>query len=300
MLQVSDALSFLRKFDTDIDLLCSSPPYADRRSRYYPTITEQDYPQWTLEWMEAAAPRLTPTGSVALVIRSQVRNGCISPYVLRTRLLLYEHGWREPEELMWYKPTAPPVGHKRRPRRSWEHILWFTKNPKTVYCDPKANGHQARRVGMQSHAKQKKQIQLGVFVPYPKKEVPGWARCTDVVSAGTGECHMAEYNTHPAQFPEVLTDWIIKLMCPPGGMVVDPFCGSGTTIISAQRLGRRWAACDIVADYIEIAKRRLQETTSPDVALSRSPLVETTGTDTGSSGSLSASASCWVSAAGPA
>lgn len=257
MLIHGNAFEVWGKFPDDpIDLILTSPPYADRRSEHYPTISEDQYPEYTRKWMAEAASRLKPNGSVILVIRSHVRKGAVSSYVLRTRLVLQEAGWCEPEELIWFKPTAPPVGHKKRPRRSWEHLLWFCREPQQVYCDPKANGHAAERVGM---AHGKKQRMLGVYTPYPTPEVPGWSRCTDVVSVGTGECHQADYNTHPSQYPVKLCTWAIKMLTPEGGVVVDPFCGSGTTLVAAHQLGRRFAGSDLVTSYLDIAKQRLTE-----------------------------------------
>ena len=149
-----------------IDLILTSPPYPERRGDHYPTVKEADYPAWTVEWMDSAKERLRPNGSVVLVIRTHVYRGAISPYLLRTRLALYEAGWREPEELIWHKTTSPPVGHKWRPRRSWEHLLWFCLEPGKVYCDPKANGHHSERVGMEMARSKLKG--LGVYEPYPK------------------------------------------------------------------------------------------------------------------------------------
>ena len=70
--------------------------------------------------MTALSPKMTPDGSVFLVIRPHVRDGVLSDYVLRTRLALREAGWHECEELIWLKPDAPPLGSKLRPRRAWE------------------------------------------------------------------------------------------------------------------------------------------------------------------------------------
>ncbi len=259
MLNHDNAISFLDNLkDLSTDLFCTSPPYAGKRSSFYPTISETNYPAWTLRWMEAAAHALKPTGSVAMVIRSHVRNGSVSPYLLKTRDLLHRNGWYEPEELIWEKTNSPPVGHKKRPRRAWEHILWFSRHPKLMYCDPKANGRPSDRIGMPETAG-KKGFSLRTFEPYPKDYESGIARCTDVCRVGCGENHKARWNTHPAQYPEPLAEWIIKLLCPKGGLVVDPFCGSGTTLVAAYRLERRWAGCDLVQEYLDIARRRLVE-----------------------------------------
>src|SRR5579859_1056858 len=103
-----------------VDLLITSPPYAEQRKKHYPSITEKEYPEWTAKWMDKASVLLKETGSAVIIIRTNLRKGVISDYVLRTRLLLHNRGWFEPEELIWIKPDAPPLGSIYRPRRSWE------------------------------------------------------------------------------------------------------------------------------------------------------------------------------------
>ena len=106
--------------DESVSLVVTSPPYAQQRAGHYEGIPEEDYPDFTVQWMTALAPKMTPDGSVFLVIRPHVRDGVLSDYVLRTRLALREAGWHECEELIWLKPDAPPLGSKLRPRRAWE------------------------------------------------------------------------------------------------------------------------------------------------------------------------------------
>src|SRR6185312_9358080 len=121
------------------NLVITSPPYAEQRKHQYGGISEVDYTQWTVKWMREVRKVLTDDGSVFINIRPHIKNGVISDYVLKTRLALREDGWNECEELIWYKPDSPPLGSINRPRRAFEHILWFSKTRKP-YCDPKANG----------------------------------------------------------------------------------------------------------------------------------------------------------------
>jgi len=85
--------------DGSVSLVVTSPPYAEQRAGHYAGIPEEDYPDFTVNWMTALAPKMTPDGSVFLVIRPHVRDGELSDYVLRTRLALREAGWHECEEL---------------------------------------------------------------------------------------------------------------------------------------------------------------------------------------------------------
>ena len=119
--------------DGSVSLVVTSPPYADQRVGHYEGVSEEDYPDFTVQWMTALAPKMTPDGSVFLVIRSHVKNGVLSDYVMRTRLAVRESGWHECEELVWFKPDAPPLGSKLRPRRAWESILWFSRCSPALY-----------------------------------------------------------------------------------------------------------------------------------------------------------------------
>jgi site-specific DNA-methyltransferase (adenine-specific) len=65
-------------------------------------------------------------------------------------------------------------------------------------------------------------------------------------------------NNHPTVKPIALMEYLISLVCPPHGIVLDPFCGSGSTLIACENLGVDWVACDMDAESVAIAKRRLE------------------------------------------
>jgi site-specific DNA-methyltransferase (adenine-specific) len=237
--------------DNSVDLVVTSPPYADQRAGLYEGISEEDYPEFTVQWMNKIKRVLKQTGNVAIVIRPHIKNGQISDYVLKTRLALRQNGWNESEELIWIKPTAPALGSYHRPRRSWESVLWFSKNGKS-FCDPKANGTASSRVGMESSKG------VGEYIAGTKKAVSGIARCRDYVEVGTHEVNKAKFNTHPAQYPEALVIWLIKLLCPEGGVVLDPFLGSGTTAIAAANNNRKVIGIEKEQSFIDIANKRYE------------------------------------------
>lgn len=240
-----------------INAVVTSPPYADQRKQHYGGIPEKDYAAWTVRWMETIRPKLTDNGNVAIVIRPHVRDGGISDYVLRTRLAIREAGWNEVEELIWVKPSAPPAGHIERPRRSWESILWFSPSRKP-FCDPRPEGiaKMSTHIGMHSCGL----MTLGLLNGnrHEGGYISGIARVRDYVEIGVGEVCKAPWNTHPAKFPERLADWLIRLLTPLGGVVCDPFAGSGTTLVAAQKAGRGYIGTEIMAEYVEIAERRLR------------------------------------------
>ena len=229
-----------------INLCVTSPPYAEQRKHQYASVPEETYPEFTLRWMTALEPKLTEDGSVLIVIDPHVEKGVMADYVLRTQLLLRAHGWKQHKSLIWEKMDRLALGHRQWPRHCYEEILWFSRTSKP-FCDPWAAGTPSDRIGANNY---------GHSLWTPGKRIrKGIARITDVIVApvGTNEKGLG----HPAQFPPTLVEPLIKTFCPEGGTVLDPFAGSGTTLIAAAALGRKWFGFDISAEYCRLARQRL-------------------------------------------
>ena len=235
-----------------ISLVVTSPPYADQRADHYEGIPEEDYPDFTVQWMTALAPKLTPDGSVFIVIRPHLRDGVLSDYVLRTRLALRETGWNECEELFWLKPDAPPLGSKLRPRRAWESILWFSLSSQP-YADLKACGKESDSLGFGGDIKfaEKGFSEKTAWHPCVESfgKGHGIARISDVIVApvGTNESGL----DHPAVFPMALAEQLVKTFSQEGDLVLDCFCGSGQTLLAAKGCGRRFLGIEREAKYGE-------------------------------------------------
>ncbi len=253
-IHVGDALTVLRTLPSEsVNCCVTSPPYAMQRAGFYAGVEEGDYPAWTVAWLEASRHALKPDASVFIVIREHIRAGQMSDYVHLTRLAVRAAGWLELDELIWIKPCSPPVGNINRPRRSWERILWFSRTPKP-YC-------QAKKVGN----KVKVCLSGEIFNTWlvGKAGVGKWEgvpRYRDYIEIGTSRCCKTG---HPAAFPEGLASWLIELGCPPGGVVLDPFFGSGTTGQAARSLGRQAVGIELNPDYIELCSERLSRETGP-------------------------------------
>jgi site-specific DNA-methyltransferase (adenine-specific) len=248
-----DAVDLLRTLEpASIDAVVTSPPYAQQRRTTYGGVKEDRYPWWTVEWFEALRPALKPGASVILNIRPHVKDGQVSDYVLLTRLALRDAGWYELDELIWLK-GGPPMGHVERPRRAWESLLWFAPSP-NVFCDPKANGNQSKRVGGPEGGRQHWDHVHGEQGPHSE----GWARCADVVDINVAANGADDgLNTHPAPYPVPLAVWCVRLICPYGGTVLDPFCGSGSTGLAALRQGRGFVGVEVVPEYAAMARARI-------------------------------------------
>ncbi len=257
-----DALKLIPTLaDRSVNLCLTSPPYANQRRDHYPSVAEKDYPQWMCRWMSALRPKLTDDGSVLIVIRSHVRNGVVSDYVLWTRLAIRDAGWCECEEMIWLAVDKPPLGSTHRPRRTWEHILWFSKTPKP-YINLNANGGFSTRIGFAgSHRFRNGENPIATKRPSPLQN--GHARTPDVFTA-----HISAIENgirHPAMFPVSLCEQLIQTFTKEGDVCGDWFSGSGTVLLAAQRLNRQFVGCDINPKYVKIAKERLARESAEEI-----------------------------------
>lgn len=238
--------------DGSIKVVITSPPYAEQRKAYN-GIPEKEYPAWMVSVCEAIRPKLTPDGSILINIRTSIKDGVISDYVLRTRLALRDAGFKENEELIWYKPDSPPWGSTKRPRRVYENILWFS-NTKNPYVNLKAAGASSERIGFSGAPR------YGVggtshFSGISDHEY-GTSRVTDVFIAYM--CDNDKGIMHPAIFPPTLVEQLIQTFTKEGDTVLDPFAGSGTTLLVARKMGRKSIGIELSPEYVAIIEDRLQ------------------------------------------
>lgn len=257
-LHAGDCIDVLKTLPANsVDSVVTSPPYAMQRAAAYGGIPEKDYPQWTVTWMGEVWRVLRDDGSVIINISPHIRKGQLSDYVLRTRLALREAGWVELGELIWNKPDAPPFGHNRRPRRSWESLLWFGKQPQPA-CYPYAAGTPNTSTAYTSLSKGSQSYEREGWTHYDFQHKPGpvrpLARTRDVVTLPSNR----EDVGHPAPFPWQLAEWCGKLITPPCGTLLDPFTGSSSAGVAAIRNGWHFIGIDQSPGYIEISDRRLR------------------------------------------
>ena len=244
--------------DASIGACICSPPYAEQRVKLYGGIPENEYPDWTVRWMRPLKTKLVDDGSVFIVIRPHISEGQISDYVYRTILAVRADGWRECEQLIWYKPDAPPLGSTKRPRRAWESILWFSMSD-NPYCDLKACGNK-KSVRVGGFAGSDRFGQGGdspIAAQQNRNLTSGTSRCTDVITVAIGT--MDKNVMHPAMYPRGIPEFLIKTFSQEGQVVLDPFVGSGQTPIEAANALRHYVGFDCSEVFVEIAKRRIAE-----------------------------------------
>ncbi|MCY4265411.1 MAG: site-specific DNA-methyltransferase [Gammaproteobacteria bacterium] len=243
-----------------IDLVITSPPYADQRKDNYGGVPADKYVNWMLPRTEQLLNCLKPTGSFVLNIKERAINGERHTYVIELIQAMREQGWRWVEEYCWHKKNCYPGKWPNRFRDSWERLLHFTKSKKF-----KMN-QDAVRVPMGDWAKSRlknlsdrdKSRDESVHGNGFGKNVSNWvgretAYPTNVLHMAT-ECGNAG---HPAAFPEQLPDWFIRLFTDSRDVVLDPFAGSGTTLIAAYKLNRSSIGIDLSNEYCEFMRERI-------------------------------------------
>jgi site-specific DNA-methyltransferase (adenine-specific)/site-specific DNA-methyltransferase (cytosine-N4-specific) len=264
---VGDCASVLNAYsDNSIDLIFTSPPYADQRRDTYGGIAPDQYVNWFLPKSEQFLRVLKPTGTFILNIKERVVDGERHTYVLDLILELRKQGWLWTEEFIWHKKNSYPGKWPNHFRDNWERLLEFNKHKKfNMYQDavrvPVGDWAKERLANLSETDKTRDQSKVGSGFG---KNVSNWVG-RDLVYP-TNVLHMATecYNrSHSATFPVELPSWFIKLFTLPGDTVLDPFVGSGTTAYAAAKLGRNFIGIDINPDYVEVAKQRMQEIQLP-------------------------------------
>ena len=249
--------------DGSIDLVVTSPPYADRRSKSYGGIKPEKYVEWFLPFSEELLRALKPTGSFVLNIKEIVVEGERHPYVLELILGMRKQGWLWTEEYVWHKKNCYPGKWPNRFRDAWERCLHFTKKRQfSMYQEavmvPMGDWRHSRLKSLSNtdRIRDNSHVNSGFG-----KKVSNWigrdmAYPANVLHLAT-ECGN---KSHSATFPVALPSWFIKLFTKPGDVVLDPFMGSGTTAIASKQLGRHYVGIEINAKFCEIAQQRLKDT----------------------------------------
>lgn len=146
----------------------------------------------------------------------------------RVAFALQADGWYLRSDIIWSKPNPMPESVTDRPTKAHEYIFLLAKSEKYWY-----DSIAIKEVDSFTEVRNKRSVWTVATKPYS--------------------------GAHFATFPESLIEPCILAGCPEGGTVLDPFLGSGTTGAVAQRLGRKWVGCELNPEYIELAKRRTEQ-----------------------------------------
>ncbi|MBD3376938.1 site-specific DNA-methyltransferase [candidate division KSB1 bacterium] len=259
---LGDCKDILKDFpENSIDLIFTSPPYADQRKKTYGGIHPDTYVEWFLPASEQLLRVLKPTGTFILNIKEKVLNGERSTYVMELILAMRKQGWFWTEEFIWHKKNCYPGKWPNRFRDAWERLLQFNKDKKFhMYQEevmvPMGDWAKTRLKKLSYTDQRRDESRVGSGFG---KNISNWVKRENAYP--TNVLHLAtECNNknHSAAFPEGLPEWFIKLFTKRGDTVLDPFMGSGTTNIVAQRLDRNSVGIEIVPEYFEMVKAQIE------------------------------------------
>ena len=255
-----DCLEVLKRYpDNFFNLIITSPPYADSRSKTYGGIKPNEYVEWFLPRAKEFLRVLKPDGTFVLNIKEKAVNGERHTYVIELILALRKQGWLWTEEFVWHKKNCFPGKWPNRFRDSWERCLQFNKSKKfNMYQEEVmvTMGDWAKtrlkKLSNTDRTRDESKVNSGFG-----KNISNWvgrdmAYPTNVLHFAT-EC----YNkNHSAVFPKSLPEWFIKLLTKEYDWVLDPFVGSGTTAEVAQSLNRNSVGIDVLPEYCKLAQKR--------------------------------------------
>lgn len=263
---LGDCKDILKRIaDENIDLIVTSPPYADNRKSTYDGIPIKNYVNWFLPISLELKRVLKPTGSFVLNIKERAVNGERQTYVIELILEMKKQGWLWTEEYIWHKRNCYPGKWNNRFRDAWERCLHFTRQKKFKMFQEEVMvpmGKWAeKRLTKLSHTDRIRDVSkvgsgfgknvsnwLGKELVYP----------TNVLHLAT-EC---SNRNHSAAFPITLPSWFIKLFTQEGDVVLDPFMGVGTTALACINLRRKYVGIELKKEYYELSIQATEEAKS--------------------------------------
>ena len=259
-LMQGDCLERMKEIPSgSVDMILTSPPYADRRKNCYEGKHESEYVEWFLVFAKEFKRLLKPTGSFFLNIKPHCDKGERSLYVMKLVIALKEElGFRYTDEFCWtklgvcgkfigrFKNAFEPVHHftleKGYTHNPWAVAKEATEESKARYkrkaCGESKNG--SGFAGMRSEIKSNLALPSNHLHFVQKSN------------------QHTKQSKHPAVYPVELCNFFIQAFSNEGDVVLDPFAGSGTTGVAAKNLNRKFIGIELDEGYFNIAKERIE------------------------------------------
>ncbi|YAF97956.1 MAG: site-specific DNA-methyltransferase [Nodularia sp. CChRGM 3473] len=246
-----DSIDWLKSLESQsVDLIFADPPYNIKKADWDSFDSQEQYIQWSLQWISEASRILKSTGSLYICGFSEILADLKHP------ASRYFKGCRW---LIWHYKNKANLGKDWG--RSHESIIHFRKSDSVkLNIDDVRIPYGAHTLKYPSHP----QAETSAYGKGKTRKRDNWtpnpkgAKPKDVIEIPTTSNGMGETTPHPTQKPEELLRKFVLASSHEGDLVVDPFSGSGTTIVVAEQLNRHWMGCDLNMEYNDWAFKRLE------------------------------------------
>ncbi|MCE2720548.1 MAG: DNA-methyltransferase [Dolichospermum sp.] len=246
-----NSLDWLASLDSEsVDLVFADPPYNIKKAEWDNFENQEKYIAWSIQWISQASRILKSNGSLYVCGFSEILADLkysVSKYFKNCR-------W-----LIWHYKNKANLGSDWG--RSHESIIHFRKSDQVkINIDDVRIPYGAHTLKYPSHP----QAETSAYGKGKTKKNNNWtpnpkgAKPKDVIEIPTTCNGMGETTPHPTQKPEELLRKFILASSQEGDLIIDPFSGSGTTIVVAEQLNRRWMGCDLNIEYNNWAIQRLE------------------------------------------
>jgi len=257
--------------DKSVNMIMTSPPYYSLRNygRDEQIGLEKSIDEYLKNLMtifNECKRVLSDDGSVWVVIGDSFINGCLGSIPHRFAIEMMNNGWIQRNCIVWHKTNPKPESIKTRLGTSNEFIFFFTKSKQDYYfdCDSIRQPYkysQFEDIRSPRHHSLNGDIQFHTpVIQNPKGKVPNDFIETAKHSFGIGKKLGMDDIEHGAVYPSTLCHMPIKSTSKVDGLVLDPFCGSGTTGDVCMELGRRFVGYEINSNFVQLANVRLSST----------------------------------------
>lgn len=238
-----------------VNVVFTSPPYAEQRKAQYGGVPASEYVEWFRAVADNVAAHIAEDGSFFVNLKAHCEGGERETYDKRLVLAMREWGWRFVDELCWLRRSYPGALDTRF-KNAWEPVFHFAQvtackcRPKNVLEDFKQDpsGYKNYRDYGHQQAASGSGFELGQHVSYDGDG----ARPDNVITAN----HSPQECLHPACFPVDLADFFVRAYTDPGDSVVDCFGGSGTAMVAAEATGRRAVCIEQHGPFVDVSVRR--------------------------------------------
>lgn len=242
-----DCLDLLRMIPAEsMQLIVTSPPY-NIGKEYEKRLRLDLYLRQQAQVIAECVRILSLTGSICWQVGNYVDRGAIIPLDTVLYPIFSGLGLRMRNRIIWHFEHG--LHCSRRFSGRYETIIWFTKSDEYIL------NLDAVRVPQKYPGKKYfKGPKAGQYSCNPLGKNPG-----DLWVLPNVKSNHVEKTKHPCQFPVELIERLVLSLTNEGDWVLDPFLGTGTTIIAAVRHGRRGVGAETVAKYVQLARQRIQQ-----------------------------------------